>query len=70
MKLIKRVMILLFVAGVAVTTLGCQDKGPAEKAGEEAGAKIDSMLNKARTAAHDISTKLDREMKQAEEDTK
>ncbi len=51
MSLSQRVMVVVFSSGVALTFAGCDQQGPAEKAGrqmDEAGKAVGEKVEKAR----------------------
>ena len=59
-KSVKAVLFALALA-VSIPLTGCQDKGPAEKAGK----KVDSAIEKARETAHELSEKVGHEVEDA-----
>ena len=49
MKIIRNVIVVLALSSVALATIACPEKGPAEKAGE----KIDKAIDKTKDAVKD-----------------
>ena len=51
MKILRNIVIVLALTSVALATIACPEKGPAEKAGE----KIDKAIDKTKDAAKDAT---------------
>ena len=54
MKIYKRILATLFSACLLMGVAACQEKGPAEKAGEAIDDAASDVANKAEDAADDI----------------
>ena len=51
MKIIRKIVMVLALSTVAISTSACPEKGPVEKAGE----KVDKAIDKTKDAAKDAT---------------
>jgi len=61
MKFVKKVVVLMMVLGLLCPLAACQEKGPAEKAGE----KVDSAVDSAKDKAHEIEKSIGHKVEDA-----
>lgn len=57
-KFLKNIALIFCVLGLAVVFQACENQGSAEKAGEETGEKVDTMMEKAKENLEEAGDKM------------